>query len=132
MRASSAEYWIYENYPNNKTVGHLRGCSYFKMNGGNAAKTGKWHGPVRGIQEKPLKVSELRQGDRSIGAPIAKNKKRTAFMLLAASANRNVRTPRRTGVASVYARIPPQWNMTRIRGIVRGCRFRSALRQFRM
>lgn len=45
MKPASVEYWVYENYPNNKAVGHVRSCSYFKMNGGNALKTGKWHGP---------------------------------------------------------------------------------------
>jgi hypothetical protein len=50
MKTASVEYWVYENYPNNKTVGHVRSCSYFKMNGGNAPKTGKWHGPFDGKQ----------------------------------------------------------------------------------
>jgi hypothetical protein len=39
------EYWVYENYPSNKAVGHLSTCGYFKLNGGHALKTGKWYGP---------------------------------------------------------------------------------------
>lgn len=39
------EYWIYENYPNNKAVGHAVTCAHFKMHGGEAPKTGRWHGP---------------------------------------------------------------------------------------
>lgn len=45
MTAPAVEYWVYENYPNNKVVGHVSTCSYFKLNGGHAPKTGKWHGP---------------------------------------------------------------------------------------
>jgi len=45
MKPASAEYWVYENYPHNKAVGHVRSCSYFKMHGGQTLKTGKWHGP---------------------------------------------------------------------------------------
>lgn len=45
MNTPAIEYWVYENYPNNKAVGHTRTCSFFKMHGGHATKTGKWHGP---------------------------------------------------------------------------------------
>lgn len=45
MNALAVEYWVYENYPNNKAVGHVSTCAYFKMHGGHAPKTGKWHGP---------------------------------------------------------------------------------------
>jgi hypothetical protein len=41
----ASQYWVYENYPNNKAVGHVQSCSFFKKWGGNAAKTGKWLGP---------------------------------------------------------------------------------------
>jgi hypothetical protein len=41
----AVEYWVYENYPNNRAVGHMSTCSYFKLHGGRAPKTGKWRGP---------------------------------------------------------------------------------------
>ena len=45
MKVASVEYWVYENYPHNRAVGHVSTCSYFKMHGGIAQKTGKWLGP---------------------------------------------------------------------------------------
>jgi hypothetical protein len=48
MSASASavpRYWVYENYPNNKAVGHVDSCSFFKPWGGNAPGTGQWHGP---------------------------------------------------------------------------------------
>jgi hypothetical protein len=42
---AAIEYWVYENYPNNKAVGHQSTCSHFKKNGGKAPATGLWHGP---------------------------------------------------------------------------------------
>ena len=40
-----AKYWVYENYPNNKAIGHVGSCVHFKLHGGGTPKTGKWHGP---------------------------------------------------------------------------------------
>lgn len=45
------EYWVYENYPNNKARAHARACSFFKVPGGDAPGTGKWHGPFRNPAE---------------------------------------------------------------------------------
>jgi len=48
MRAVSPPavlYWVYGNFPNNKAVGHVSTCSHFKKQGGNALRTGRWHGP---------------------------------------------------------------------------------------
>lgn len=42
---TSFEFWVYENYPNNKAVGHDGRCSHLKKNGGNAPRTGNWRGP---------------------------------------------------------------------------------------
>jgi hypothetical protein len=44
------EYWVYENYPNDKAVGHLGGCRYIKLHGGNAPRTGQWYGPFNSRQ----------------------------------------------------------------------------------
>jgi hypothetical protein len=35
-------YAVYENYPNNKAVGHSTACSFFKLHGWDATKTGHW------------------------------------------------------------------------------------------
>jgi hypothetical protein len=40
-----AKYYVYENYPNNKAVGHVETCRYFKAWGGAAEGTGHWYGP---------------------------------------------------------------------------------------
>jgi hypothetical protein len=47
----SVEFWVYENYPNNKAVGHQSTCSHLKKNGGDAPRTGRWHGPFATRQE---------------------------------------------------------------------------------
>ena len=45
MKTAEVEYWVYENYPNNKAVGHASTCIYFKLHGDHAPKTAKWHVP---------------------------------------------------------------------------------------
>jgi hypothetical protein len=40
-----SQFWVYENYPNNKAVGHSEECPFFKKWGGNAPSTGHWYGP---------------------------------------------------------------------------------------
>jgi hypothetical protein len=57
--AAHAEYWVYENRPNNKAVGHTRSCSHFKKNGGASLPTGKWHGPFETRQQAVTFGSKL-------------------------------------------------------------------------
>ncbi len=45
------QYEVYENYPNNKAVGHKTSCAHFKKNGGMALATGKWLGPFNSTNE---------------------------------------------------------------------------------
>lgn len=45
MKSPTGPYWVYENFPNNKSVGHTQICPFFKLHGGEAPRTGKWHGP---------------------------------------------------------------------------------------
>jgi hypothetical protein len=46
MKSATTEYWVYENYPSDKAVGHVNTCNYFKVEDGNATATGKWHGDI--------------------------------------------------------------------------------------
>lgn len=36
---------VYENYPNNKAAGHREPCSFIRVHGGEADRTGRWYGP---------------------------------------------------------------------------------------
>jgi hypothetical protein len=42
MNEGLKQYAVYENYPNNKAVGHSTACSSFKVHGGKEPKTGNW------------------------------------------------------------------------------------------
>jgi len=45
IREPAGPFWVYENFPNNKAVGHCQECVFFKVQGGNALRTGTWYGP---------------------------------------------------------------------------------------
>jgi hypothetical protein len=49
--ATGVEYWVYENRPNDKAVGHAATCAHFKKNGGQMLRTGEWHGPFDSRQD---------------------------------------------------------------------------------
>jgi hypothetical protein len=47
VKIPATEYWVCENFPNDKAVGHEKECSYFKVHGGDAPKNRNVARPIR-------------------------------------------------------------------------------------